>query len=862
VSTISEEILCGAAANNEHFVRFYEDDTVLMAEVADFIDVSLRAGGSGIVIATPDHVSELRRRLAGFGTASDGNHWSCEKLLTLDAEETLAQFMVNEWPDENLFDAVVGNVVRAACAANGSVNAFGEMVALLCERGLFDAAIRLEQLWNALAANTSFSLYCAYPWKLFPTAELSASFQKVCEAHDHVCGHGKHAISTETKDVHIRLAQMEQKARVLQTEVARRKAAERALKLRERELADFLENSVEGLHRVGADGTILWANKAELNMLGYRWDEYVGHSIIDFHVDRPVIDDILCKLKAGETLYDRPALLRCKDGSVKHVLIHSNACFEDGQLRYTRCFTRDATERYERDRAIAQRDRMLLQAPIAAALLTTPHFTFHIANRRFCEITSRSDIEGKTFADVFPELRGGELEQQMQRVAMTAQPFSAEELPFVIHAADGTSKEYFIQCSLEPLTGIDGDTHSIIFVAADVTQSVRDRQQLQIVHAEREKLVTQLTNANRAKDEFLAMLGHELRNPLSPILLSLQLMRLRGDTASTREQEVIERQVQHMTRLVDDLLDISRITRGRIELDVSDIDMSQVLAKAIEMASPIIEQRCHQLKINVDDGLRMNGDPTRLAQVVSNLLTNAARYTDIGGQIVLSANQDNEGQLRISVKDNGVGISEEMQAQIFELFFQGKQNIDRAHGGLGIGLSIVKNIVELHGGTVKAKSRGAGSGSEFIVTLPALRLAPESAAMVPAQMGVLEEGCKRRVMLVDDNEDAANALGTLLESHGHEVEIFYDPVTALSAAQHFKPEIAVLDIGLPVLNGYELAAKLRSVMGEQPCRLIALTGYGQEADKAKSQIAGFEKHLVKPVCLNQLAGLINSPDLH
>jgi CheY-like chemotaxis protein len=258
----------------------------------------------------------------------------------------------------------------------------------------------------------------------------------------------------------------------------------------------------------------------------------------------------------------------------------------------------------------------------------------------------------------------------------------------------------------------------------------------------------------------------------------------------------------------------------------------------------------------------MNGDPTRLAQVVSNLLTNAARYTDVGGQIVLSANRNNEGQLRISVKDNGVGISEEMQAQIFELFFQGKQNIDRAHGGLGIGLSIVKNIVELHGGTVKAKSRGIGSGSEFIVTLPALTLSPTSGEMAPAQMDALEAGCKRRVMLVDDNEDAANALGTLLESHGHEVEIFYDPVTALSAVPHFKPEIAVLDIGLPVLNGYELAVKLRSVMGEQPCRLIALTGYGQEADKAKSELAGFEKHLVKPVSLNQLAGLINSPDLH
>jgi CheY-like chemotaxis protein len=254
----------------------------------------------------------------------------------------------------------------------------------------------------------------------------------------------------------------------------------------------------------------------------------------------------------------------------------------------------------------------------------------------------------------------------------------------------------------------------------------------------------------------------------------------------------------------------------------------------------------------------MNGDPVRLAQVVANLLNNAARYTDSGGHIALSARQEGGNQLCISVKDNGAGIPEEMLVQIFELFYQGKQNIERAQGGLGIGLSIVKNLVALHGGTIEARSRGLGYGSEFVLKLPVKSLSAELAAPVAAPVSEVETAiCKRRILLVDDNVDAATTLERLLEASGHDVEVFSDPVSALSAVRRFKPEIAVLDIGLPVLNGYDLAAQLRSALDGQPCRFIALTGYGQEADRAKSHAAGFEQHLVKPISPEQIIGLIN-----
>ena len=634
-------------------------------------------------------------------------------------------------------------------------------------------------------------------------------------------------------------------------ETARRKEVELALRRREQEFADFVENAAEGLHRVAGDGIILWANRAELQMLGYAWEEYVGRHIADFHVDAPVIAHILNTLASGGTLYDQPARLRCKDGSIKHVVIHSNGYFEDGQLRYTRCFTRDATERHQRDEALAQRDRMLRGAPMAAALLVGPDFSFRLANRRYCELMDRSDLEGRAFGEAFLELRDGEAMRLLEQGSVAS--VAVDELRVELARADGSLEERFLKLSLEPLGSTPGDEQGVIVVAVDVTAEVRSRRGLERAHAEREQLLVELTAANRTKDEFLAMLGHELRNPLSPIVTALQLMRMREESAALREREIIERQVEHLVRLVDDLLDVARATRGQIELKSERGDLAVTLAKAVELASPLLEQRGHRLAVEVEAGMDWEGDPMRLAQVVSNLLTNAARYTENGGAVTLSARRDGAGWLRIAVKDNGIGLAPEVLPQVFGLFFQGKRSVDRVEGGLGIGLALVKNIVELHGGTVEARSAGLGQGSEFVVRLPVQALAPNSvpeaaAAPLPTPTG-------RRFTVVDDNADAAETLGMLLSVHGHEVSVFNDPVSALAAAPRLRPDIAVLDIGLPVLDGYELAARLRALPGFENCRLIALSGYGQDADRVRSEAAGFERHLVKPITPEQVARL-------
>jgi PAS domain S-box-containing protein len=822
----SDELLAGQYGRAGHFVRFYDDGDVMLDEVARFLGQAVRSDGKGIVIATQDHIDVLRRRL---GTAAVRVAW-------MDAETVLAQLMVEGWPDPARFEAVVGTAVAAACAGGTTVHAFGEMVALLCARGCHDAALALEALWNGLARQHDFALFCAYPWDAFPTPDLAHAFRQVCAQHDHACA--DHELDLPAAgDVDIGRIRLEQEVRALRAEVARCKDNEQALRRSERELADFVENAVEGLHRVGADGTILWANRAELQMLGYSWEEYVGHNIAEFHADGPVIGDIVNRLVRGETLYDYPARLRCKDGSIRHVLIHSNGSFEDGRLRHTRCFTRDATERRERDIALRQRDRMLLDAPVAAALLTGPDFVVRLANRRYCELAGRGGIEGLPLLQAFPELRGSEIHHLLDQVHASGQPARVEELRVA---------ERFLKFSVEPLAVEAGEERGMIVVAVDVTEQVRTRQEIEHAHAERAELLAELTTANRAKDEFLAMLGHELRNPLSPIVSALELIRMRGETGSLREREVIERQVQHLVRLVDDLLDVSRVTRGKVELKCERVELAQPLGKAIEMARPLLEQHRHRLDVDIETGLVWEGDPMRLAQVVSNLLTNAARYTPAGGRVTVRARGAHGDRVRIDVTDTGIGMTPELRAQVFDLFFQGKRNIDRAEGGLGIGLALVKNIVELHGGRVEAHSEGPGQGSAFVVLLPRRTAAASVAQDVP-RVAPAQAAARRRVMLVDDNVDGADTLARLLAAHGHEVRVFHEPVAALAAAPGLLPDLAVLDIGLPVLDGYELARRLRVLLDGHPCRFVALTGYGLDADRERSTQAGFDAHLVKPV---------------
>jgi signal transduction histidine kinase/CheY-like chemotaxis protein len=390
----------------------------------------------------------------------------------------------------------------------------------------------------------------------------------------------------------------------------------------------------------------------------------------------------------------------------------------------------------------------------------------------------------------------------------------------------------------------------VLLLSIDVSEQVLARQKLDEARRQAEL-------ANRAKDEFLAMLGHELRNPLAPILTALELMELRAPDTNIRERTVIERQVRHVVRLVDDLLDVSRITRGTVQLHREDLDVADAVAKGIEIASPLLEERNHQLTVVVSRGLIVHADPVRLAQVVANLMTNAAKYTAAHGQITVSAAREGD-QIAIRVRDSGAGIAPEVLPSVFDTFYQGRQAIDRAQGGLGLGLAIVRSLVELHGGRVSATSEGPGKGSEFAVVLPSVEPASRPLSATASSHCSPHPMRSERILVVDDNVDALDMLADGLEQRGFATYRAHDAPSALAIAAAFHPTVALLDIGLPVMDGYELARRLRETQGNESVQLVAVTGYGQASDIAKSREAGFAAHLVKPISLETVNATIDA----
>jgi PAS domain S-box-containing protein len=519
--------------------------------------------------------------------------------------------------------------------------------------------------------------------------------------------------------------------------------------------------------------------------------------------------------------------------------------------------TRAAVER--------ERDDLLRQAPVPMAIMTGADHVFQLANPLYCQMVGR-EVEGKTYAEAFPEIVGTSLPGMLDRVFQTGQPFVSEEQLVPLYRDDGVLEERFFRFNLEAIRDAAGSVYGMMACTMDITAQVRERRTMEKVHEEREALLTQLEAANRSKDEFLAMLGHELRNPLSPIVTALQLMKRQGSEDTIRERNVIERQVQHLVRLVDDLLDVSKITRGKVDLKREVVELSAVLGNAIEVASVLLEQHTHTLSIDVaKSGLLWEGDPVRLAQVVANLLTNAARYTPPGGHIRLAARRDGD-ELVISVTDNGSGISSDMLPRIFDLFVRGQRSVDRAAAGLGIGLTLAKTLVTLHGGTITAQSDGPGRGSSFVIRLPAPSVTAEAMAQAAnrhaaaaADHVIPKSKNPQRILVVDDNVDAAEMLCEILRDCGHEVSMANDPIAALEMLERIEPSVAVMDIGMPVMDGYELAARMRQTGPGRRCRLIALTGYGQEHDWARSQQAGFAHHLVKPVEIASLLRALEPP---
>lgn len=923
--------------------------------------------------------------------------------------------------------------------------------------------------------------------------------------------------------------------------------AEELVRRSEKELADFFESAVVALHWVGPDGTILRVNQAELDMLGYERDEYLGHNIREFHADPEVIEEILRRLQAGERLKDYPARLRRKDGTLRHVLIDSSVYWENGRFVHTRCFTRDVTEQKlaesarleseERLRLALAAGRMgawqwdvasgkVIWSPTLEAIHGLAPGTFpgtfeayrqglHPDDRDRVQETLRAALEedkeyhleyriiwpdqsvhwletrGQVFRDqarrpvrmvgvcadvtqrrqLEDELRrrmheAAEAEERIRSVVdhaldgiitidaegliqtfnpaaerlfgysasqvigqnvklLMPEPYRSEHDAYILRylqtgeariigsgrqvvgrRRDGTTfpmelavSEFHVaggrfftgivrdvterqrregtlrflaeaSKSLSLLVDYKSTLQRVVYLAVpgfadwcalDMVDAEGRLEQVALAHSDRQKaqlaqelarryppvpdapfgpyhvlhtgrpqmlaeiddnhlahaardeeharilrelgprscvcvpivvqgttlgvltflyaesgrrygpedlslaedlahraaiaienarLYQQVREADRRKDEFLAMLAHELRNPLAPIRHGLELLALE-DHAHRDNIQFMQRQVEHLVRLVDDLLDVSRIVRGKIELRKEILALAAVVQQAVDTVRPLAE--AHTLVVSLpEEPVWVEADPVRLAQIIENLLSNACKYTDKGGRIEVSVCRGAE-DVAVTVKDNGIGIDRDLLPRVFDLFTQSSRTLDRSQGGLGIGLTLVRTLVEMHGGSVSAASEGPGRGSQFTVRLPLARKTsiPESPAAPPAPAS------GRRVLVVDDNVGAARMLALLVSRLGpHEIEIAHDGLSTIEKVHGFLPDIVLLDIGLPGMDGYEVARRLRASEQFKKTRLIALTGYGQDDDRRRSREAGFDEHVVKPVEVETLLRLL------
>lgn len=404
--------------------------------------------------------------------------------------------------------------------------------------------------------------------------------------------------------------------------------------------------------------------------------------------------------------------------------------------------------------------------------------------------------------------------------------------------------------NIRPLKSAQGEVAGAINCFFDITERKRDE-------ARSREYVGRLADADRRKGEFLATLAHELRNPLATIRAGLQVQRLSGTDAQAANSvtELMERQVGHLVGLVDDLLDVNRISQGKIQLRLGRVELASVVDAAVETARSLIERMGHELILAVPpEPIWLNADPLRLAQVVGNLLSNASKFTENGGCIRLTVALRGE-EAEVRVRDNGVGIGAEQLPFVFDMFMQCDASMERCSTGLGIGLALVKNLVEMHGGTVEARSAGVGHGSEFVVRLPVSHEAPQPQPMTPPQETLVNKTA-RRILVVDDNRDAAESLAMLLKLSGHETYIAHDGLEAVEKAAQLSPDLILLDIGLPKINGLEAARRIRGLSQGKRLVLVALTGWGQDADRQRSRDAGFDAHIVKPVDPDVLANLL------
>jgi PAS domain S-box-containing protein len=693
-------------------VQFYEDESFLIDGLARFIGSSLLAGNSALVVATKAHRDSLFEHLLsrGFDPASAIRHG---RFLTLDASETLARFMIDGLPDTTRFSALMDSLLtQLQFAANGSqrpIAVFGEMVALLWAEGKQDAALQLEQLWNRLADTHSFHLHCAYPISLFSNQADAESIEAICGEHSHVIPAERYTSLIGDQQRQSAIVLLQQKAQALETEVHERQKAQQALQEREAQLNDLLENAAIGMHWVAEDGTILWANKAELSLLGYQPDEYIGHHISEFHADAPVIADILKRLSDNEELQDYEARLRCRDGSLRDVRIDSNVYRRDGRFIHTRCFTTDITEKKQAQQALFRLAAIVESSDdgIVSKDLNGIVKSWNAGAQRIFGYTAE-EIIGQPITLLIPRDLWGDETVILSKIR------NGERIDhFQTVRLHKNGELIDVSLTVSPVK----DKRGKIIGAAKIVRDVTQQKKLEAALHTTERLAS--------VGRLAATVAHEINNPLESVINFVYLAKHQPEI-STETRDFLTAADQELTRvahIAQQTLGFYRDNSRPVALSITD-----VINSVLNVYHFKLQNKSLQLVKQIDSGLTILALQGEVKQILSNLIANAIDASHQGGTIVVRAHAAshpltrNPG-VRITVADNGTGIAPENKPHLFVPFFTTKQAV-----GTGLGLWITKDLLEKKGGSIQFRSSDRRpSGTVMTVFLP--ETPPERSAL-------------------------------------------------------------------------------------------------------------------------------------
>ena len=622
----------------------------------------------------------------------------------------------------------------------------------------------------------------------------------------------------------------------------------------ERFLASIIESSNDAIVSKSLDGIIQTWNGGAQRLFGYTSQQAIGsHISLIIPVDRMHDEDlILGRICAGERVEHYETIRRTIEGNLIHVSITvSPIRNEAGIVVGASKIARDISDRIRAEIELhqsEQRYRALAEASATVVWRTNPKGEVVFASDDWNKITGQTDDENKGWG----WLQAVHADDHAKTLALWTESLKSKTLhenQFRVRLRDGSYRWFAVRGV--PVFDVDGSVREWVGANTDF----HDRK---LAEDALRRLAADLSDMDRRKDEFLATLAHELRNPLAPIRSGLQVLQLSdiSEDEANETRVMMERQLNQLVRLVDDLMDVSRIVTGKIELQWKTVSLSDVLDSAIETSRSLIDQMNHQLSVSLPGSpIRLDADFTRLSQVFLNLLNNAAKYSEPNGKINVDAKQEGD-EVVVSIRDSGIGISSENLPLIFDMFTQADQSLEKSRGGLGIGLSLVRRLVEMHQGSVEAKSAGAGRGSEFVVRIPTQGLRPTKIVEQSTDVGTAMNG-SLRILIVDDNRDSVMTLTMLLKRLGHQTRAAFDGEEAVAAAREFHPQVVLLDIGLPKLNGYEVCRWIRAQSQKEAVTIIAQTGWGQEETRQKTKDAGFDFHMVKPLDPNALRKILD-----